>query len=377
MKYIILTLIVLAFFTSCNLVEKDSIERYDKSFFKHDSKKFITMFKLEFSNSISSNKEKVETSRPLIINDEVLILGALNYFYKVNYQKGYVLSKKKLPFSLFGNINLVGEDKIIFYASDGYIYLTDIDLNKVYWKYKLVDESVVGDYKIVGNSLIFKTSQDRIYSLNKDNAGLNWVTKSYISDYMPLSSEAGILVKDGKIFSGFSNGKVSTFDISSGKTLYEESMTTEESFNDITASIVIDGETAFIPSYKTGIVSIDLKTKTKNWTSKIPAISQLFIFGEVGIYFSSDEMIKISMKSGKILKKHKLSIANPNNYFLYKDKYIVISSKETGIYLIDVNNLERSSKIGISSGISVKPILRENKLIILTNNSNLYVLKVK
>jgi len=376
MKYIIIAVLI-TIFTSCNVVKKDDISLYNDSFLKHSTKSLITEHKIEFSNSISNQREKTETSRPLILNDKELLVGAVNYLYKVNYHKGFVSYKKKLPFSIFGNINLVDKDKIIFFASNGNIYLTDFKLEKIYWKYQLINESVIGDYKIVDNDIIFKTSKDRLYSLNKETSKLNWVTKSYLSDYMPLSTETEPLIAKYKIFLGFSNGKIAIFDRKTGKTLYEDSITSEESFNDITSSVTLYNDTIFIPSYRAGIVAIDIKTKTKNWSTNISAISKLFIVGKVGTYFSSDEMIKISIETGKILKRYKLEIRNPINYFLYKNKYIVISSKEEGIYLIDINNLDRSSKIGISSGISIKPILRGNKLIILTNNSNLYVLKIK
>jgi hypothetical protein len=42
-----------------------------------------------------------------------------------------------------------------------------------------------------------------------------------------------------------------------------------------------------------------------------------------------------------------------------------------------IDNLNESNKIGISSGLTAKPILKGDKLIILTNNSTLYVLKIK
>jgi outer membrane protein assembly factor BamB len=358
-------------------MKKNEINNYNNSFFKHNDKNLITLNKIDFSNSIFNNREKIETSRPLMIDNQTIFIAGLNYFYKVNYQKGFITYKKKLLFSIFGNINLVDNDKIIFFASDGNIYLTDFDLKKIYWKYHLNDESVIGDYKIIDNNIIFKTSKDRVYSLNKETSNLNWVTKSYLSDYMPLNADSEIIISDNKIFAGFSDGKVSIFDIKTGKTLYEESITTDETFNDIIASITIKDNIAFIPSYKKGIVAIDLKTMDKIWNTSIPSISQLFIVKNFGYYFSQDEMIKISIKTGKILNKYKLSISNPSNYFLYKDDYIIISSKDVGVYLIDINNLKNNSKIGVSSGVSVKPVLKDDKLIILTNNSNLYVLKVK
>jgi len=374
--FLLITFIILLF-TSCNIVEKSRIEKYNNSFFKHNKKTLITLFKINFRNSIFNNKENIETARPLLLNDEIVLVGGRKNFYKVNYQKGFIVYKKKLDFSIFGNINLVEKGKIIFYASDGNIYLTDTELNTVFWKYHLTDESVIGDYRFINDSIIFKTSKDRIYSLNKNTSELNWVTKSYLSDYMPLNTETEIIINKERIFAGFSNGKISIFENKTGMTLYEDSITTEDSFNDITASVTIKNGTAFIPSYRKGIVAINIKTKTKNWSSKLSAISKLFIFGDIGYYFSADEMIKISIDTGKILKKYKLNIVNPNNYFLFKDKYIVISSKDTGIYMIDIRNLDNSSKIGVSSGVSIKPILKDDKLIILTNNSTLYVLKIK
>ncbi len=375
-KYILLILSIILF-TSCNIVQTNRINNYNNSFLKHSNKSLITLFKLDLSHSIFNSREKIETSRPLILNDKILLVSGLNYFYRVNYQKGFITYKKKLSFSIFGNINLVDNNKIIFYASDGNIYLTDLNLNTIYWKYHLSNESVIGDYKIIGNKIIFKTSKDRIYSINKNDSSLNWVTKSYLSDFMPLNTEAEITIKNNKIFSGFSNGKFSIFDLNNGKTLYEDSITTDETFNDITASMVIKDNTAFISSYKKGIVAVNIKTKTTNWISKIPAISKLFIFDNIGYYFSVDNMIKISIETGKILNKYKLNIINPSNYFLFNKKYIAISSKDTGIYLIDINNLDSSSKVGVSSGVSIKPILKNDKLIILTNNSTLYVLKIK
>ncbi len=376
-KYILFLISIIWFFTSCNIVQTNKIDKYNASFLKHSNKTLITLFKLDFSHSIFNNREKVETSRPLVLNDNILLVGGLNYFYKVNYQKGFITYKKKLDFSIFGNINLVDNDKIIFYASDNNIYLTDLNLEKIYWKYHLNGEAVLGDYKIIDNKIIFKTSMDRIYCINKKTADLNWVTKSYLSDFMPLSTDAEIIIKDNKVFTGFSNGKLSVFDVNSGKTLYEDSITTDETFNDITSSVVIKNNTAFIPSYKKGIVAINTDDKTQNWSTNIPAISKLFILDKTGYYFSVDNMIKISLETGKILKKYKLNVINPGNFFMFNKKYIVITSKDTGIYLINIDDLSNSSKIGISSGVSVKPILKNDKLIILTNNSTLYVLKIK
>ena len=373
MKKNILFISIFLGILSCGITKKDDIRKFDNSLRGTTFNRSTVSWKIDLSKSSENTFGKTDYSAPTIIDEDTLVFTNKNKAYLVDYNKGIILSKKKLSYTVMSPIIKVGKN-LIFFASDGEIHLVDRDFNKV-WNYKLDFEKVVGSFYIEKNSIIFKTSKDKVISLGKDGK-IKWTTDSYLSDFMPLLTDSKLLITNQFVFAGFSNGRFIILDKKDGKTIHEQTLSSLEQFNDIVSTPIEKNNIVYIPSFAKGIIAFDYISKEIIWNTNFPTISSLFMTSLGDFYLNNDYLVKIDSKSGKILKKSKLSIDRMLSSFLHNDRYIVITSSKKGVSLLDLKNMTNFS-IDISSGVSTNPIfIDKQNIIILSNNGVLYRIRL-
>jgi len=373
MKKNILFISIFLGILSCGITKKDNIRKFDNSLRGTTFNRSTVSWKIDLSESSENTFGKTDYSAPTIIDEDTLVFTNKNKAYLVDYNKGIILSKKKLSYTVMSPIIKVGKN-LIFFASDGEIHLVDRDFNKV-WNYKLDFEKVVGSFYIEKNSIIFKTSKDKVISLGKDGK-IKWTTDSYLSDFMPLLTDSKLLITNQFVFAGFSNGRFIILDKKDGKTIHEQTLSSLEQFNDIVSTPIEKNNIVYIPSFAKGIIAFDYISKEIIWNTNFPTISSLFMTSLGDFYLNNDYLVKIDSKSGKILKKSKLSIDRMLSSFLHNDRYIVITSSKKGVSLLDLKNMTNFS-IDISSGVSTNPIfIDKQNIIILSNNGVLYRIRL-
>ncbi len=373
MKKNILFISIFLGILSCGITKKDDIRKFDNSLRDTTFNRSTVSWKIDLSKSSENTFGKTDYSAPTIIDEDTLVFTNKNKAYLVDYNKGIILSKKKLSYTVMSPIVKVGKN-LIFFASDGEIHLVDRDFNKV-WNYKLDFEKVAGSFYIEENSIIFKTSKDKVISLGKDGK-IKWTTDSYLSDFMPLLTDSKLLITNQFVFAGFSNGRFIILDKKDGKTIHEQTLSSLEQFNDIVSTPVEKNNIVYIPSFAKGIIAFDYKSKEIIWNTNFPTISSLFMTSLGDFYLNNDYLVKIDSKSGKILKKSKLSIDRMLSSFLHNDRYIVITSSKKGVSLLDLKKMTNFS-IDISSGVSTNPIfIDKQNIIILSNNGVLYRIRL-
>jgi hypothetical protein len=193
---------------------------------------------------------------------------------------------------------------------------------------------------------------------------------------MPLLTDSKLLITNQFVFAGFSNGRFIILDKKNGKTIYEQTLSSLEQFNDIVSVPIEKNGIVYIPSFAKGIIAFDYKSKEIIWNTNFPTLSSLFITSLGDFYLNNDYLVKIDSKNGKILKKSKLFIERMLSSFLHNDRYIVITSSKKGVSLLDLKEMTNFS-IDISSGVSTNPIFIDKKnIIILSNNGILYRIKL-
>ncbi|MBN2693727.1 PQQ-binding-like beta-propeller repeat protein [bacterium] len=373
----ILVILSTIFFISCGVTQQSEVEKFHNSFSKKDSRdSFETIWAKQLINSDFREPTDIETSQPIISSDKksLYVASSDGSFGKISLLNGVFLWKKQMKGFIDGDIYLDSNDQLIFFSSDNSI--TKIDSNgDTIWKTKLDNERVVS--KIVGQdkNIFFKSSKERIYSIDTTTGEKKWITKSYQPEGFKIESTSSIVIKNSKLYSTFADGTFAIFDINTGKSLFETRFSTGEGFQDFSGELTLNGELLLIPSLNSGIIAFDISKNIELWQQKESAYSRVVVWKEFGFYLSDKTLIKISLNDGVVVEKIGTDIENIVSLIEHDNK-LMIFSKNQGIYIIDLFEKNSSKQLLLSSGISGIPVIFDNQLIFLANSGILYSVKL-
>ncbi len=374
-------LLLLPLFFSCGITEYSRIGGYDNSFFVSNKNKetFHIDWNKNLSKAFFNNPNQIEFNSPIFIkekdNDSLLIGTSLGELIKVDYNSGVLLKRNKLKKAVVSQMVLI-DNSLLFFSSDGYLYKTSIN-GKVIWQTLLENERVISDFEIKNNKAYFKSSKERIYCVDLTKGDIVWVSRSYESNSFTIQAKVNPLIIDNLLYMGFADGKFVAFDIENGKSIFETTFSTSDVFNDISADLKRNNDVIYIPSYQNGIIAFNYKTQLKLWETGTAAHSSLTVINNnIGYYFSDTHLVKIDILTGQILKRLELNISNIVGYSLFKEKYLLVASRDEGIVFIDLNNKNNNSRFYLGSGVNIFPLILNNKLIFMSNSGDLYKMEI-
>jgi outer membrane protein assembly factor BamB len=302
--------------------------------------KFNDTSKIIWKKNYYSKKEK--KLLPVLnfsLNSDILIItDSLAKFYAVNIKSGELLWSNNHSSTFISDIKI---DKDRFYVID-----SDNDLNcfsikdgKKIWKFQ-TDYNLIKSQKklsiVYDNSKVyFNNSIGDIYSLDKENGNLIWLTPSR---------------KDSEY---------------------------HQSFLLKTSKLVLDQESLFFSNNKNTFFSIDINTGFVNWTQNIasefkPIISKNLIFSisNDGFLFVieklSGNIVRISniFKGFNPKKINKISISG----FVVGLNKIYLSLNNGKIVEINIKNGRLNNIFKISRGKISAPFISDSKLFIVKND---------
>ncbi len=372
-KIILLSIIFLA---SCGITQQSEVERFHSDFSKKDSGgNFEILWSKSLINSDFRESSDMEMTQPILSNNKTLYIGASNgVFGEVTLDKGVFVWKKQLKAPITGEIHLTKNGELIYLGNDNSIYKTTAS-GDVVWKTQLDNERVISKIVELDNTIYFKSSKERVYSINIDNGERWWVTKSYMPDWFKIESNSSIVVNNFKIFSTFSDGTFAIFDRKSGKSIFETKFSSGEGFQDFGGELTLIDEKLLIPSFKGGVIAFDINKNIEIWQQKEVAFSSVIVWKGFGFYISENSLLKISLNDGKVIEKIKLNINNITNILEFNNN-LMLFSKNEGLFVIDLLGKKSSKHLQLSSGVSGIPIIFDNQLIFIANSGILYSVKL-
>ena len=291
-------------------------------------------------NNYSKEEKRLLPVLNFSLNNNILVVtDNLGKYYALNVETGKILWTKSHKSIFISEIKI---DKNKFYVIDNdnnfncfsllngekvWEFETDYDLIKSQKKLSIVFDQT---------NVYFNNSRGDIYSLNKDNGNLIWLTTTRTSGenlQSFLLKTSGLVLDESRII--FSNNQNSFFSLNKDNGLIEWKHNINSDLKsviseDMIFSISLDGYLFVIEKISGNIVRItDIFKGTKYRKKKNISVSG-FVVGHKKIYTSlnNGKILEVDISSGKISSVLKVSNGKISEPFVNNGKMFIVKSNE-------------------------------------------------
>ncbi len=278
---------------------------------------------------------------------------------------------------------------VIFGASDGAVYSVDSERGTLRWRTGVGAEVVHAPTR-VGRWIVVVTGADAVAALDAETGVRGWTYRRSAPGGISSSGHAGLTVRDGRIFTGFSDGTAVALDASDGSVLWEQDTAAEfessEGQNeghqaiDIDTTPVVLGDTVYVASQAVGLLALDVLGGARRWTA--PRLTGVTALGTEGgaLVVSSVELglIRVDPFDGRILWTRDLESRAIVNIQPLNRGRILVTSADSGMWVLSVADGAVRDGLRPGRGIAA-PILStpDARLFVHSNADVLYALDVR
>ena len=207
-------------------------------------------------------------------------------FYRYDPQSGVEAAPAVDPRD--GDVFLVSED--------GIVHALSWRTGEVRWK-----ETSGGPVRrapsLTEDAVYVVTENDRVVALSRDDGEVLWSYDREVDVEYAIAGHAGVLLSDGKLLTGFTDGAVVALDAADGSLLwerptsldYEDDESEAIRFFDVDTTPVLVGDTVYVASFSTGIYALDANNGSVRWRLPRKGVTGLADGGALLIVSSADE----------------------------------------------------------------------------------------
>ena len=290
-------------------------------------------------NHYSKSEKK---NNPLLrftkIENKILVSDSFAKFYLIDSENGELIWNSEHKVSFISQIK-IDDDKFFVLDSNNTLNCFSLVDGKKIWEFKgeynLISSKKLTSLIIDDNQVIFNNLRGEIFSLNKKNGNLNWIT--------PVIS-------------------------------YKENI---KSFLTKSSDLVLNNKQLLISNNRNNLYSINSNTGLITWQQNVssflrPILIDNLIFlittnGYLNIIdFEKGNIIKITdiLKNYKIKKRKKIEIVG----FIISKEKILVSTSIGHLILVDLESGLSTKILKISRGKISKPYVNDKNLYIIKDN---------
>lgn len=188
-----------------------------------------------------------------------------------------------------GNVYLVSED--------GAVHAID-EMGELLWKSSV--ETTVRQPPVLSEDAVFVVAEaDAVFALSREDGEVLWnYRRDPFEGDFAVAGHAGLVMHEGRLFTGFTDGTVVALDAASGSMVWERptSIDIEESdqavsFTDVDTTPVVIEDTLYVASFSAGLYALELSNGSVRWREpELLDITSLAIDGELAVATSTEQI---------------------------------------------------------------------------------------
>jgi outer membrane protein assembly factor BamB len=280
-------------------------------------------------------------------------------------------------------------DTLVFGASDGAIYSVNSERGSLRWRTSVGAEVVHAPTR-VGRWIVVVTGADAVAALDAETGVRGWTYRRSAPGGISSSGHAGLTVRDGRIFTGFSDGTAVALDGSDGSVIWEQDTAAEfesaEGQNeghqaiDIDTTPVVLGDSVFVASQAVGLLALDALGGARRWTaSAITGVTALGTDGDALLVSSVEQgLIRIDPFDGRPIWSRDLESRAIVNIQPLGRGRMLATSADAGMWVVSIGDGAIRDGLRPGRGIAA-PVLStaDSRLFVHSNADVLYALEVR
>ena len=225
----------------------------------------------------------------------------------------------------------VGSGLVLLGTTDGEVVALDLETGDDKWRSRVSSEVLSVPASRMG-VVVVHTIDGKLFGLDAANGNIIWTYDRSVP-VLTLHGESSPVIVNGVVFSGFANGKLAAVELSSGRLLWEATVTAPagrselERIVDIDGDPLVRGDAVFVTTYGGEMAAVSKETGVVLWRRKLSSYSgadadwrQLYVTDDEGSVWAIDPRNGAGIWKNTNLKARRLSPpAVLGNYVLVGD----------------------------------------------------------
>ncbi len=268
---------------------------------------------------------------------------------------------------------------LFFGTNNGYFYHVNAATGAIVWSFPIGTESVSAPL-VQGEFIYHMAGNGSLYCLEKETGRVLWVKSRTPKDTVTVRGTTAPVFFDGKIGVGYSDGYFVAYTAVDGGVAWEKQLGDSRKFNDVDARPTLSEKCVLVSNVGEALFCLDKATGGILWrldeggSAHSPAI-----VGEAVFYSTENAILKVDLKSGKLLKRFvqdkKWGVVSCVT--AYKN-WLVFGLSEGPVVLMDRESGEWVDQFFTGRGVSIVPtvVISTGEVYVVSNQANVYKLKI-
>jgi len=328
------------------------------------------------------NDDVTVKNSPVFAYNKIFVADGSGAVAAVDPEDGKVLWRSELEVAIGGG-PAVASNLVAVGTQDGELIVLNAQDGSVKWR-KPVSSEVISSPAIGEGHVVVRTVDGKVTAFDASSGEEKWVYDQSIPALTLRGVSAPVIVGGG-VISGFSNGKLAVFILNNGRIAWEKTITAPVGTSEIQKLVDVDikplvaGNTIFVASYNGNLANIQANNGEVIWQRELSTFQELTM---------SELMLLVTHENS-----HVSGVDRSNGIILWTQKdlyrrqltapasigeHIVVGDFEGYIHWLSRRDGSLVSREEIdSSGFGGKPIVVDDKLILLSHSGTLYAVKKK
>ena len=301
---------------------------------------------------------------PAFYADTLYVADRKGYLFSIDSKSGKTIYKKKLRKKFTSDIG-VGKQYILIGTHDATLVVINRKTGEIIRELELTNEVISAPIVHQGKAII-KSIDGVVTTFDIKTGKKIWEHKEVDVPSLSLRVGSSPIVKNEKVYVGFSNGQLVALALSTGEVAWRKLITDNKNFalDDIIVDIDINPKLyhsdLYIAGMNSNLISLDTNKNSFNWKKKISTFSGLDVDRASVIVIDNDGVIYCYRRSnGRLVwRQESLKFRDLTGPTMYKGKvffadkhgYLYAISQATGNFLA----MTKVHKTGVVSNLIVK-----------------------
>ena len=331
--------------------------------------------------SVSGNTKQYNKISPTIMGNQILLSDEKGKLVAINKSSGKQIwhFSEKMNFS---GSAAYGDHQVYIGTSDANVLAINAQTGKLIWQHTVSDQ-IVGKPAYAKHIVVVKTLDGKLFGLRSSDGKQLW-NYDEGNPELVLKGESDPVIVNGKVISGFPDGKMVVLNLETGNLVWEAQVADSQGFStlarmvDINTTPVVSAGLVYVGTYQGNISAYALSTGHRVWEHKISTYSGLTVDGSNVYVTDADGVLwAFNKKAGtvnwnqKALKHYMLS--GPTAY----KKYVALGDNIGNLQLFMKKDGEAIARIKVSSKpIYAAPITDGKILYVFSSDGKLSAMRV-
>lgn len=269
-------------------------------------------------------------------------------------------------------------------SMDGFIHALDVE-GGLRWKTRL--SGGLRNQPLLTQDAIFVIGQnDVVTALARDDGRILWTYEKEPSEEITIEGHSGLLLEDGRLYVGFTDGAVAAINPTDGRLLWEIETAIDveiqagdvPKFLDVDTTPVIYRGTLFIASFAAGLYALDAVSGTVEWRDpSLKTVTGLAIAGRMLIVSSAQRgVLMLDVRSREVVWEKSPERGAPTPPVLTPTGTVVYGETQGSLLALALSDGREIARAEGGSGFSAKPVVSGGYGGALSNGGRFLLLRV-